>query len=113
MENSSRLSWRTKIGFGCGHVLNDMFGSMWYSYTLLYFNRVLRLGNTSSGVIVLIGQIADALFTALAGVLSDLDYDCSLCIFLEKRQVIHQNMPHSYIVYFYGYIYRYMTIVCK
>ena len=100
MENSSRLSWRTKIGFGNGHVLNDMFGSMWYSYTLLYFNRVLRLDNTSSGVIVLIGQIADALFTALAGVLSDLDYDFSLCIFLGKRQVIHQNIPHSYSIFF-------------
>lgn len=33
--SSQKLSWRTKIGYSFGHILNDLTGSIWFSYTLL------------------------------------------------------------------------------
>ena len=64
-------SLRNKIGFSLGHVLNDMCASMWFTYLLLYFNKVLEFSNIYSGLLMLIGQLADGFSTVFVGVFAD------------------------------------------
>ena len=49
MANPERVPLRTKIGYGAGHIMNDMCASMWFTYCLLFFNKVLKFGNEQSG----------------------------------------------------------------
>ena len=51
------LTLRTKIGYGVGHVLNDLCSAMWFTYLLIFFHHILRFNNTLSGIILLIGQV--------------------------------------------------------
>ena len=37
---SERLPWRLKLGYGMGHILNDLCASMWFTYLLLFFHKV-------------------------------------------------------------------------
>ena len=76
-----------RLGYGTGHILNDMCASMWFTYMLLFFHNVIQLSNTNAGLIVLIGQIADGISTVLVGVLSDIDYDIWIYIKYGKRKV--------------------------
>ena len=39
----SELSLGQKLGYGLGHVLNDLCASMWFTYLLLFFHQV-RMG---------------------------------------------------------------------
>ena len=77
-----------RLGYGTGHILNDMCASMWFTYMLLFFHNVIQLSNTNAGLIVLIGQIADGISTVLVGVLSDIDYNIWIYIKYGKRKVI-------------------------
>jgi Na+/melibiose symporter-like transporter len=43
MNTSKPLGLRLKIGFGLGHVLNDLAASIWFTYLLLYFHEVRPL----------------------------------------------------------------------
>ena len=36
----SELSLGQKLGYGLGHVLNDLCASMWFTYLLLFFHQV-------------------------------------------------------------------------
>lgn len=65
------LNLSKKIGYGLGHVLNDLCASMWFTYLLLFFHQVLDFNNNYSGVILLVGQIADGISTTLVGGLMD------------------------------------------
>ena len=65
------LNWRKKLGYGLGHVLNDLCASMWFTYLLLFFHRVLQFENIYAGYVLLIGQIADGLSTTFVGYFSD------------------------------------------
>jgi len=65
------LSLSKKLSFGVGHVLNDLSASMWFSYLLIYLHRVVVFSNTSSGYLMLLGQVADALATIFVGFESD------------------------------------------
>ena len=76
-----------RLGYGTGHVLNDMCASMWFTYMLLFFHNVIQLSNTNAGLIVLIGQIADGISTVLVGVLSDREYDLWIYKKYGKRKV--------------------------
>ena len=49
MADFERVSLRTKVGYGAGHIMNDMCASMWFTYCLLFFNKVLKFGNEQSG----------------------------------------------------------------
>lgn len=51
------ISLRTKIGYGFGHVLNDLCSAMWFTYLLVYFHHVLLFDNGLAGVVLLIGQV--------------------------------------------------------
>ena len=93
MEGEGRLSKATKLGYGVGHILNDMCASMWYTYMLLFFHNVIQLSNTNAGLIVLIGQIAGGIATVLVGVLCDREYTFWICVRFGKRKVtlIHKK----------------------
>lgn len=66
-ESRSKLPWRTRICFSVGHVLNDLCASMWFTYLLVFFHLVLKFDNSLSGIILLIGQIADGIATPFVG----------------------------------------------
>ncbi len=65
------LSIFRKTAYGFGHVFNDLCASMWFTYLLLFFHSVLRINNTYAGIILLIGQVADAAATPIIGFLCD------------------------------------------
>ena len=74
------LNWNTRLAFGTGHILNDLCASMWFTYLLLFFHKVLQFDNLYSGVILTSGQIADGLSTVFVGYFSDQGDDLRLCI---------------------------------
>ena len=55
MENQ-RPTLKNKLGFALGHVMNDMCASMWFTYLLLYFHKVIEFNNIYSGVLLFIGK---------------------------------------------------------
>lgn len=65
------LSFRKRFSYGVGHVLNDLCASMWFSYLLLFYHKVLNFSNSTAGYILLAGQIADGIATPLLGYESD------------------------------------------
>ena len=65
--NVLRLSVIQKFCYGIGHVFNDLCANCWFSYLLLYMTKVVSLSDANAGLILLIGQVADALFTPFIG----------------------------------------------
>lgn len=70
-SSRKKLSFRTKICYGVGHVLNDLCSSMWFTYLLVYLHRVVRFPNVKAGALLLLGQITDGMCTPLVGIESD------------------------------------------
>ncbi|XP_022117342.2 major facilitator superfamily domain-containing protein 12 [Pieris rapae] len=64
-------SLKLQLGYGIGHVLNDVCASLWFTYFLVYFHLVLEFTASQSGYLMLIGQIVDALSTPFVGYHSD------------------------------------------
>ena len=60
-----------RLAFGVGHVFNDMCASMWFTYLILFYHRVVNLNNAFAGLLLLIGQVTDAAATPLIGYLCD------------------------------------------
>ena len=83
-----RLSRPMKLAYGVGHVLNDICASMWFSYILVFFHLVLGFSPFMAGVILLIGQVADALATPFVGFHSDQTDNFWLCRY-GKRKTWH------------------------
>lgn len=69
-ESRSTLSLLVKVGYGLGHVFNDLCATVWFSYTLLFLKDVLMMPG-EAGSYMTLGQIADAIFSALIGFLTD------------------------------------------
>lgn len=85
-------SWITVGSYGVGHFLNDMTAACWFNYLLVFLTEVAGInqnaifhffffwhilsltdvGTTQAGLIMLSGQITDALWTPVVGLLSDL-----------------------------------------
>jgi len=61
------LSPLAKVGFGAGHVLNDMCGTMWFGYGLVWMQDTLKISSTNCGYIILVAQFADAIFNLWVG----------------------------------------------
>ena len=40
MAGLGKLSLARKLGYGLGHVANDLCASMWFTYLLLFFHQV-------------------------------------------------------------------------
>ena len=60
-----------KAFYGVGHILNDLCANCWFSYALLYWTKIIGLSETDAGLLLLIGQIADALSTIFIGYACD------------------------------------------
>lgn len=56
-----------KIFYGVGHILNDLCANCWFSYVLIYMTKLAGLSERNAGLVLLIGQVADALFTLIIG----------------------------------------------
>ena len=61
----------SKFAFSIGHFLNDLCASVWFSYSLVFYHRIAKFSNSTSGYLLLIGQVADALSTTFVGFASD------------------------------------------
>ncbi|KAK9308234.1 hypothetical protein QLX08_001705 [Tetragonisca angustula] len=80
-----RLPFSRKLLYGIGHVLNDICASMWFTYLLVFFHLVLGFNSTLAGIILLIGQIADALATPFIGFHSDKNDNFWLCKYGRRK----------------------------
>ncbi|XP_076667779.1 major facilitator superfamily domain-containing protein 12 [Andrena cerasifolii] len=74
-----------KLAFGIGHVLNDICASMWFTYLLVFFHLILGFDATLAGVILFIGQVADALATPFVGFHCDKSDDFWLCKYGRRK----------------------------
>ncbi|XP_042856101.1 major facilitator superfamily domain-containing protein 12-like isoform X2 [Penaeus japonicus] len=83
------LTIRTRFGYGVGHVLNDLCSAMWFTYLLIYFHHVLLFNNSLAGVVLLIGQVADALSTPFVGKEADRTDDLPFCTRYGRRKSWH------------------------
>lgn len=61
----------TKFAYALGHIFNDLAAAMWFSYTLIYLQRVALLEPIAAGALLLLGQIVDAFMTPIFGFLVD------------------------------------------
>jgi Na+/melibiose symporter-like transporter len=62
---------KAKLAYSVGHVLNDLTASMWFSYLLLFYERIVGFTGPDAGYLLLIGQVADAIATTFIGFESD------------------------------------------
>jgi Na+/melibiose symporter-like transporter len=83
------LSWKLKICYGLGHVWNDLCASLWFTYLLLFMKFALGFDENSAGVLMLIGQVADAIATPLAGLQVDKKYSTFTCWKYGHRKTWH------------------------
>jgi Na+/melibiose symporter-like transporter len=64
---TDRLPLNQKLSFACGHVLNDLVGSAWFSYLLIFLTKVSELSNAHAGYVMLSSQIFEALWNPAVG----------------------------------------------
>ncbi|CAH2292297.1 major facilitator superfamily domain-containing 12 [Pelobates cultripes] len=76
MADAASLPFSRRISYATGHFLNDLCASMWFTYFLVYFHSVLGFTSFNSGVLLLVGQIADGICTPLVGYESDRRVGC-------------------------------------
>ncbi|XP_076064572.1 major facilitator superfamily domain-containing protein 12-like [Oratosquilla oratoria] len=85
----SSMKRSTKLGYGLGHVLNDLCASMWFTYLLVYLQYVLGLDKALAGFLLLLGQVADGISTPIVGIQSDRGCVNSHCCVYGKRKTWH------------------------
>ncbi|XP_034935138.1 major facilitator superfamily domain-containing protein 12-like isoform X2 [Chelonus insularis] len=68
---SGKVSWRTRLAYSLGHIFNDLTAAMWFSYILIYLQRIALLAPITAGALLLLGQLVDALMTPIFGILVD------------------------------------------
>ncbi|XP_020905896.1 major facilitator superfamily domain-containing protein 12 isoform X2 [Exaiptasia diaphana] len=95
-KGQSMLTWRTRLCYGVGHILNDLTASMWFTYLLVYLHKVIGFSSVNSGFLLLIGQVADALATPLVGIESDRTTGCKY----GRRKIWHVVGVVSVVVSF-------------
>ncbi|XP_034039097.1 major facilitator superfamily domain-containing protein 12-like [Thalassophryne amazonica] len=101
-EPERSLAVCRRICYATGHFLNDLCASMWFTYLLVFYHSVLGFQNTSAGVLLLVGQIADGVCTPLIGYESD---RTSGCRNYGKRKTWHLVGTLSVVVSF-GFIFN-------
>ncbi|KAF8354115.1 hypothetical protein PRIPAC_95738 [Pristionchus pacificus] len=60
-----------KLSYGFGHFYNDLCASMWFTYLMIFLEKVINLQAAQAGFLMLIGQVVDAVSTPLIGIASD------------------------------------------
>ncbi|CAH0405473.1 unnamed protein product [Chilo suppressalis] len=81
-------SLKLQLGYGIGHILNDVCASLWFTYFLVFFHLVLEFSASQAGNLMLIGQIVDAVSTPFIGFHSDRT-DNSVSARYGKRKLWH------------------------
>ena len=76
-----------KYGYGTGHVMNDMSGTLWTTYLLLVLMNVIEIGTVNSGMVLFAGQIGCGISTVVVGIISDKELPFNFCIRYGKRKV--------------------------
>lgn len=66
-KSMTRLPILQKIAYGVGHIFNDLCANCWFSYLLIFMTKVMSLSNAHAGLVLLIGQVADGIFTPFIG----------------------------------------------
>lgn len=70
-NNKTTLKFFEKVGFSLGHIYNDLCAGVWFSYTLLFMQGILLIPGPQAGALVMLGQVGDAIFTPIIGMLTD------------------------------------------
>jgi len=70
-SGSPRLPLRQVLGYGLGHVFNDICASLWFTYLLIFLQKVLKFSSGDAGLVLLTGQLADGASTTLVGLVAD------------------------------------------
>ena len=78
-----------KISYGCGHVFNDMFLAMWFTYMLLFFVSIVQMSSTHAGIVLFAAQMGDGISNVLMGFILDTRLSCMLYKFYGRRKVIY------------------------
>ncbi|XP_070151213.1 major facilitator superfamily domain-containing protein 12 isoform X2 [Polyergus mexicanus] len=71
LVDTGKIATSTKLAYALGHVFNDLAAAMWFSYTLIYLQRVALLEPIVAGALLLLGQVVDAIATPVFGFLVD------------------------------------------
>ncbi|XP_054718496.1 major facilitator superfamily domain-containing protein 12-like [Uloborus diversus] len=79
------LSLGRKVAYSFGHVLNDLCASMWFTYLLIFQHAVLKFNNITTGNLLLLGQVADAVSTPFVGFESDKPNNLWLCKYGRRK----------------------------
>ena len=82
----NRVPMLKRIGFGMGHVLNDMCAAMWFTYLLIFFHKVLGFENVLAGALLALGQLADGISTVFVGIFSDRSLNYWMCNIYGNRK---------------------------
>lgn len=67
VQKEERTSVKQKICYGVGHVFNDLCIQAWFTYLIIFFNKIVKISATGTGYIFLSSQIADAISTPFIG----------------------------------------------
>ncbi|KAL9973204.1 hypothetical protein ACROYT_G019624 [Oculina patagonica] len=67
VHKEERTSLKQKICYGVGHVFNDLCIQAWFTYLIIFFNKIIKISATGTGYIFLSSQIADAISTPFIG----------------------------------------------
>ena len=62
---------KERLSCAVGNVFNDLFRQLGQSYQLFFLIKIVELSPSEAALIILIGQIADASFSPIAGYLGD------------------------------------------
>lgn len=65
------MKTRERLSCGVGNVFNDLYRQLLFSFEILFYMKVVQVSASQTGLIILIGQIADALISPLTGYLGD------------------------------------------
>uniref|UniRef100_A0A8D8WMV6 Major facilitator superfamily domain-containing protein 12 n=1 Tax=Cacopsylla melanoneura TaxID=428564 RepID=A0A8D8WMV6_9HEMI len=82
------INWWTWIAYSQGHVYNDLCASMWFTYLMPYLQKCVGLVPEYAGLLMLIGQVADAIATPIIGLFSDRGSTAWYCS-LGRRKTWH------------------------
>ena len=100
--NDEPLSIKTRIGYGAGHICNDITCCIINSYLMLYFQNVIELQTSSVGLISFIAFLVGGFISPVIGFLSDLDADNWICNRYGRRKVslVRKNISITYFIFF-------------
>ena len=68
MKPKDRTPLKQRISYCTGHIFNDLCSAVWFTYFIVYFNKVVGLSTTETGLLFLIAQGADAILTPFMGI---------------------------------------------